>query len=63
MSTKERKNYDQVEAELDRRGYSGIEKLVFWCIIALAGEGYCTAELKESMRKMGWEQLFKMATT
>ena len=31
-----------------------LEKLVFWSMIALAGEGYFTPELRETTKKTGY---------
>lgn len=31
-----------------------LEKLTFWCMIALAGEGYFTPELREATKRTGY---------
>jgi len=36
-----------------------LRKIIFFIIVALAGEGYCTGELREAMRRTGLLSLYQ----
>jgi hypothetical protein len=61
MTPKDKEKFERIWKKLGEKELSNddLKRLVYWLIIALAGEGWFTNELKETVKRLGIEDWFK----
>lgn len=61
MTLKDLEKFEKIWKKLGEKELSNddLKRLVYWLIIALAGEGWFTNELKETVKRLGIEDWFK----
>ena len=61
MTPKDKEKFERIWKKLGEKELSNddLKRLVYWLIIALAGEGWFTNELKETVKRLGIGDWFK----